>query len=142
MVNEVLRMNDKYDKRSLVFQLAKRSRTMGVLGKFITHEASIQNLKMLNELFNFVQNSLKYFLEAELLSPTFHQIASNSLTKLNNEIFEIQPVMEYLDEWVEKASAYTESEADEYFCKVYSYDIYIGDLDSKIVYQKLKELKK
>ena len=135
-------MNDKYDKNSLVFQLAKRSRTMGVLGKFITHEASIQNLKMLNELFDFVQSSLKYFLEDELLSPTFHQIASNALTKLNNDFFEIQPVMKYLDEWVEKASAYTESEADEYFCKVYSYDIYIGDLDSKIVYQKLKEFKK
>lgn len=135
-------MSDKYDKNSLVFQLAKRSRTMGALGKFITHAASIQNLKMLNELFDFVQSSLKYFLEAELLSPTFHQIASNALTKLNNEIFEIQPVMKYLDEWVERASTYTESEADEYFCKVYSYDIYIGDLDSKIVEQKLKELKK
>ena len=142
MVKEGLRMSDKYDKNSLVFQLAKRSRTMGVLGKFITHEASIQNLKMLNELFDFVQSSLKYFLDTELLSPTFHQIASNALTKLNNEIIETRPVMKYLEQWVEKASAYTESEADEYFCKVYSYDIYMGDLDSKIVYQKLKELKK
>ncbi|USI65372.1 hypothetical protein QR692_10290 [Lactococcus petauri] len=133
-------MSDKYDKNSLVFQLAKRSRTMGVLGKFITHEASIQNLKTLTELFNFVQSSLKYFLDTELLSPTFHQIASNALTKLNNELYETRAVMEYLDEWVEKASGYKQSEADEYFCKVYSYDIYMNDLNSDIVCQKLKEL--
>jgi len=135
-------MSDKYDKNSLVFQLAKRSRTRGIGGTFITHAASIQNLKMLNKLFDFVRSSLKYFLEIEFLSPTFHQIASNALMKLNNEIYETVHVMEYLDQWVEKASAYKESEADEYFCKVYSYDIYIGDLDSKIVEQKLKELKK
>lgn len=142
MVEEVLRMNDKYDKNSLVFQLAKRSRTRGIGGRFMAHVASKQNLKTLTGLFDFVQSSLKYFLETELLSPTFHQIASNALTKLNNEIDETVHVMEYLEQWVEMASAHTESEADEYFCKVYSYDIYIGDLDSKIVYQKLKEFKK
>ncbi len=135
-------MSDKYDKNSLVFQLAKRSRTRGIGGLFMAYAASKQNLKTLNELFDFIQSSLKYFLDTEFLSPTFHQIASNALTKLNNEIDETVHVMEYLEQWVEKVSAYTESEADEYFCKVYSYDIYMGDLDSKIVYQKLKELKK
>ena len=135
-------MNDKYDKNSLVFKLAKRSRTRGIGGLFMAYAASKQNLKTLTELFDFVQSSLKYFLEFKLLSPMFYQIASNALTKLNNEIDETVHVMEYLEQWVEKASAYTESEADEYFCKVYSYDIYMGDLDSKIVYQKLKDLKK
>lgn len=88
-----------------------------------------------------MQGSLEYFIKSDLLSSVFHQIASNALSKVKEDV-ETEDIMKYLDEWVEKASTYTESEADEYFCKVYSYDIYIGDLDSKIVYQKLKELKK
>ena len=62
-------MNDKYDKNSLVFQLAKRSRTQGIGGRFMAHVASKQNLKTLTGLFDFVQSSLKYFLEGEFLSP-------------------------------------------------------------------------
>lgn len=142
MVTEVLRMNNKnkYDKNSLVFQLAKRSRIYGIGGKFIS-AAEKFNQQTLDSLTNFVQGSLEYFIKSDLLSSVFHQLASNALFKVKEGV-ETEDIMKYLDEWVEKASAYTESEADEYFCKVYSYDIYIGDLDSKIVYQKLKELKK
>ena len=73
-------------------------------------------------LTNFVQNSLKYFIKSDLLSSVFHQIASNALSKVKENV-ETEDVMKYLEQWVEKASAYTKSEADEYFCKVYSHDI-------------------
>lgn len=133
-------MNFKYDKKSLVFQLAKRSRIYGITGKFISSAAKY-NRQMLASLTNFVQGSLEYFVKSDLLSSVFHQIASNALSKVQEDV-ETEDIMRYLDEWVERASAYKKTEADEYFCKVYSYDIYMGDLDSKIVYQKLKELKK
>ena len=133
-------MNFKYDKKSLVFQLAKRSRIYGITGKFISPAAKY-NRQMLASLTNFVQGSLEYFVKSDLLSSVFHQIASNALSKVQEDV-EKEDIMRYLDEWVERASAYKETEADEYFCKVYSYDIYMDDLDSKIVYQKLKELKK
>lgn len=96
MVKEEHLMNDKYDKNSLVFQLAKLRRLRGISGKFIS-ASSQYNKRDRYELFEFIQKSLESFMSSELLSPTFYQLASNAFEKINN-IEETIDTLQYLEE--------------------------------------------
>lgn len=120
--------NQSYDKDSIVFQLAKRSKLNGIGGKFAWHAASKENKKMLNSLFNFLQESLQIFIDSRKLSPIFEQLATNSLLKLENGIFETTNVLKYLEEWLDKTECDSKI-TDRYFSKTYTYDIYMHELD-------------
>ena len=78
-------------------------------------------------------------MSSELLSPTFYQLASNAFEKINN-IEETIDTLQYLEEQIGKIESSSLSEADKYFCKVYSYDVYMGDLNSENVCRNLKKM--
>ncbi|AYF99849.1 hypothetical protein [Lactococcus allomyrinae] len=134
----------KIDKDNLVFQIAKIGRLRGINGKFIS-SSSKYNKEALNFLYEFTRISLQYFVESEKLSPVVYQIASNALTKVKDDMERTVEVIKYLEEWINKISAPEAlrnfSEVDKYFFEVYTYDIYMKDLDVGEVYMNLRKYK-
>ena len=134
---------EKISKNNLIFQVAKMARLRGINGKFVSASAKY-NREALISLYEFTQNSLRFFVESEKLSPVVHQIASNALMKIKDDMDETVEVIKYLEEWINKISTPEMvgnfSEPDKYFFEVYTYDIYMKDLDVEEVYIKLSKL--
>lgn len=133
--------NEKIEKNNLIFQLAKLRRLRGISGKFIS-ASSQYNKSDRYKLFDFIQKSLGSFISSELLSPTFHQLASNAFQKINNNIEETIGTLQYLEEWIRKIDPTSLSEADKYFSEVYTYDVYMTSLDYNDFLEKLRKIKK
>gem|GEM_PF-6156977 len=134
--------NGKIEKNNLIFQLAKLRRLRGVSGKFVS-ASSKYNKSDRYKLFEFIQKSLEVFIASQLLSSTFHQLASNSFQKINKNIEGTVDTLQYLEEWIGKVvfNSANLSEIDKYFAEVYTYDVYMTSLDFAEFLEKFEEIK-
>lgn len=123
----------KYDKNSLIFNLAKYTYEHGpiISGTHAAFPLLGNLIDKRDELLHFVQESIILFEENSDISEITYQILSNANQQIDfNDLRTLDEVIDYVSNWMEKISERQELLPDEKLVmQVFSSDIYLTDLD-------------